>query len=81
VHFWALLENDLELKCLQMYKIRSNNNAYEIIETVNITVTAQRFVNINFIEFDGIATILVSCYFSGRLYLFDAVSGVYLRIQ
>jgi uncharacterized protein YjdB len=69
----------MEIKRLQMYKIRSNNNAYEIVETVNITATAQGFVNINFMEFDGLATILVSCYFSGLLYLFDAVSGVYLR--
>lgn len=79
VHFWALLENGLELKRLQMHKIRSNDNAYEIVETVNITVTAQQFVNINFIEFDGLATILVSCYFSGYVYLFDAASGVFMR--
>lgn len=82
VLLWSCeIENNIAMPSrLRIYKIRSNNDVTEIAETVNITAPVAHVSNhANFMEFDGLETVLISCYDSSDVHLFNATSGAYLR--
>jgi hypothetical protein len=80
VHLWTVEVDTSSTKRFQIYKILSKNNVTEIAETFSITAPFELITaSTNSIEYDGLETIMLTCIGSGDVYLFDAVSGAYLR--
>jgi hypothetical protein len=80
VHLWTVEMHTNSTRRLRIYKILSKNNVTEIAETVNITATnAIITASTNSLEFDGLETVLLTCTKSENVYLFNAVTGAYLR--
>jgi hypothetical protein len=81
VHVWTCEKyGTLEVKRLRIYKLRTDNNVTDIVKTVNINASnGEVDCFTNTMEFDGLDTILTSCYDSTKVYFFNATSGAYLR--